>query len=70
MNKLTRKIRDNGYSLQEFCDNNLMSLRTYRRWEKEDHKSHWLLVGMVGALSISDKTLLECSAKFGDSHEN
>jgi hypothetical protein len=44
MNILTRKIRNKGYSLQEFCDLHLMSLRTYRRWEKEDIKYHSGLV--------------------------
>ena len=44
---------------------NLMSLRTYRRWEKKDHKNHNLLVGMVGALSVSKEALIECSNKFG-----
>ena len=66
MNILTKKIRNAGYSLTEFCDHNLISLRTYRRWEKEDNKSHWLLIGMVGALSISKKSMLECTNKFGD----
>jgi hypothetical protein len=47
MNILTKKIRNAGYSLTEFCDHNLISLRTYRRWEKEDHKNHKLLLDMV-----------------------
>jgi hypothetical protein len=47
MNALTKKIRNAGCSLTEFCDHNLISLRTYRRWEKEDHKNHKLLLDMV-----------------------
>jgi hypothetical protein len=47
MNVLTKKIRNAGYSLTEFCDNNLISLRTYRRWEKEGNKNHTLLLDMV-----------------------
>tara|TARA_R110000803_G_scaffold95395_5_gene163421 strand:- start:18788 stop:18988 length:201 start_codon:yes stop_codon:yes gene_type:complete len=66
MNILTKKIKNKGYSLDEFCDANLISLRTYRRWEKEDNKNHNLLVGMVGALSVSKEALIECSNKFGE----
>ena len=47
MNILTRKIKDKGYSLPEFCDKNLISLRTYRRWEKPDHVSHEKLKQMI-----------------------
>ena len=43
MNILTRKIRNKGYTLTEFCDANLISLRSYRRWEKEGHQMNvWL----------------------------
>jgi len=47
MNKLTRKIRDKGYSLDEFCKANSISLRTYRRHEKENHPKHADLVGVA-----------------------
>lgn len=66
MNILTRKIKNEGYSLSEFCENNLISLRTYRRWEKEENKNHNLLVAMVEGLSISEESLIECSNKFGE----
>ena len=33
MNKTTHAIRNKGYSLKEFCELNLISLRTYRRYE-------------------------------------
>ena len=33
MNKTTHAIRKKGYSLAEFCELNLISLRTYRRYE-------------------------------------
>lgn len=50
MNILTRKIRNKGYSLEEFCDGELISLRTYRRWEKEDHDKHLWLVHLTDKL--------------------
>jgi hypothetical protein len=43
MNTLTKKIKDKGYSLTEFCDNHRISLRSYRTYEKEDHKLHNML---------------------------
>ena len=50
MNILTRKIKDKGYSLTEFCDNHRISLRSYRTYEKEDHKLHNMLCMWVDNL--------------------
>ena len=51
MNILTKKIKNKGYSLTEFCDARLISLRTYRRWEKEDHKLHNMLCMWIDNLT-------------------
>ena len=40
MNKLTRKIKDKGYSLPEFCFAHGISLRTYRSYENTSNKNH------------------------------
>jgi len=50
MNILTRKIRNKGYSLNEFCEKQYISLRTYRRWEKPGHPKHETLVSQVNEL--------------------
>ncbi len=50
MNKLTRKIRDKGYSLEDFCAKHWISLRTYRRYEKTDNQFHDVLVEWVDKL--------------------
>jgi len=47
MNKLTRNIKNKGYSLSEFCREVGISLRTYRTYEKEDHKYHTMLLGWI-----------------------
>jgi hypothetical protein len=52
MNILTRKIRRKNYTLLEFCDYALISLRTYRRWEKEGHAMNVWLVNKVNELEI------------------
>lgn len=50
MNKLTRKIKDKGYSLPEFCKVQSICLRTYRTYEKEDHALNEMLVRWVDDL--------------------
>jgi hypothetical protein len=50
MNKLTKKIKNKGYSLTEFCDNHLISLRSYRRYENENHNGHVKLVDWIDKL--------------------
>ena len=50
MNILTKKIKNKGYSLTEFCDANLMSLRTYRRYEKESNANHAMLNRLISEL--------------------
>lgn len=44
---LTRKIRNKGYSLDEFCKLHDIALRTYRRREDETHPKHQALVNQV-----------------------
>ena len=50
MNILTRKIRNKGYTLVQFCDANLISLRTYRRWEKDSHVMNARLISKINNL--------------------
>jgi hypothetical protein len=50
MNVLTRKIRNKGYKLTEFCDANLISLRSYRRYEKENNANHAMLNRLINEL--------------------
>ncbi len=50
MNVLTRKIRNKGYSLNEFCKLQDIALRTYRRREDEGHSKHEVLVNQVNEL--------------------
>tara|TARA_R110000851_G_scaffold160243_2_gene303483 strand:- start:1557 stop:1721 length:165 start_codon:yes stop_codon:yes gene_type:complete len=50
MNVLTKKIKNKGYSLTEFCDENLISLRTYRRWENESNKNYKVLNRLIDEL--------------------
>jgi len=50
MNVLTRKIRNKGYSLYEFCKLQDIALRTYRRREHESHPKHETLVSQVNEL--------------------
>lgn len=43
MNLATKKLKDKGYTIKEFCDFHLISLRTYRRYELTDSKKYnWL----------------------------
>ena len=50
MNILTKMIRDKGYTLVQFCDASLISLRTYRRWEKNSHAMHERLISKINEL--------------------
>ena len=43
MNKLTRKIRDKGYTLNEFCHAIGYSLRWYRTHASKDNKQNELI---------------------------
>lgn len=43
MNKLTRKIRNKGYTLLEFCEHIGYSLRWYREHCKQDNKQNELI---------------------------
>ncbi len=50
MNVLTKQIKKKGYSLTEFCEMHLMSLRSYRRWEKKCHANYDVLVAYIDLL--------------------
>jgi transcriptional regulator with XRE-family HTH domain len=50
MNILTKMIRNKGYTLTQFCDVSLISLRTYRRWEKNSHAMHDRLISKIDEL--------------------
>jgi len=50
MNTLTKKIKANGYKLNEFVRVIGVSLRTYRKYEKVDHVEHDWLVGEIDKL--------------------
>lgn len=52
MNILTRKIRNKGYSLLEFCELHYISLRSYRRYEDSGHDRHGKLVKWVDELEL------------------
>ena len=52
MNKLTRRIRNKGYTLEEFCQKIGMSLRWYRTHEKEDSPKHLKLVQIIDDLEV------------------
>lgn len=50
MNPLTRKIKDKGYSLAEFCKIIDVALRTYRRREDPKSKNHHVLLDDIDEL--------------------
>jgi len=50
MNTLTRKIKNKGYNLNEFCKLQDIALRTYRAREKPSHPKHETLVSQVNEL--------------------
>ena len=56
MNVLTRKIRNKGYSLAEFCKLHDIALRTYRRREHESHVKHQELVSQVEELENKNES--------------
>ncbi len=50
MNKLTRKIRDKGYTLNEFCHAIGYSLRWYRTHASKDNKQNELIKAEIDQL--------------------
>ena len=50
MNKLTRKIRNKGYTLLEFCEAIGYSLRWYREHANKDNKQNKLIVDEIDQL--------------------
>ena len=50
MNTLTRKIKNKGYSLPEFCEIIGYSLRWYRLHEKQDNKQNELITETINKL--------------------
>ena len=50
MNNLTRKIKAKGYTLSQGVKAMGISLRTYRYYEKEDHKNHNDLIEWINEL--------------------
>lgn len=50
MNKLTRQIKNKGYTLTEFCEHIGYSLRWYRTHEKPDSSKHDVLLSKVNEL--------------------
>ncbi len=56
MNKLTIKRKQKGYSEDEMLSALGVSLRTYRRWEKPEHKmNEWLIDAVNNLESKNDK---------------
>ena len=54
MNKLTRKIRNKGYTLLEFCDHIGYSLRWYREHASKDNKQNKLINEAVDVLPVKE----------------
>ncbi len=50
MNKLTRQIRNKGYTLQEFCESIGFSLRWYRAHEHNDSRQNKMIVAHINEL--------------------
>ena len=50
MNALTRKIRDKGYTLLEFCEIIGYSLRWYREHAVKDNKQNAKIVNEINQL--------------------
>lgn len=50
MNKLTRKIRNKGYTLNEFCHAIGYSLRWYRTHADKDNKQNELIKSEIEGL--------------------
>jgi hypothetical protein len=53
MNKLTRKIRNKGYTLEQFCLAIGYSLRWYRTHCGKDNKQNELISRLVDELEIN-----------------
>ena len=54
MNRLTRKIRNKGYTLLEFCESIGFSLRWYRQHEHAENKQNSLIVEHIE--NLEDKS--------------
>lgn len=52
MNKLTRKIRNKGYTLSEFCEVIDYSLRWYRTHANKDNKQNELIKQKIEELEV------------------
>lgn len=52
MNKLTRKIRNKGYTLLEFCEVINYSLRWYRTHTNKDNKQNELIKQKIEELEV------------------
>ena len=71
MNKLTRKIRNKGYTLNEFCHAIGYSLRWYREHASKNNKQNELLVRLVDGIPPLSTNHRCTIAKLGDNnHEN
>jgi len=67
MNKLTRKIRNKGYTLNEFCHAIGYSLRWYREHASKDNKQNELIARYTDELP-SKSAMEEAFHKFSDEH--
>ena len=52
MNKLTRKIRNKGYTLLEFCEAIGYSLRWYREHVNKSNEQNDLIVDEIDKLEV------------------
>ncbi len=50
MNTATQRLKVKGYTLPQAMKALGMSLRTYRRYEKEDHELHGMLNRLINEL--------------------
>jgi hypothetical protein len=55
MNRLTRQIKDKGYSLPEFCKIICFSLRWYRTHERADNFQNEHIRDAIARLPTIDK---------------
>lgn len=65
MNRLTRKIRNKGYTLLEFCEVIGYSLRWYREHANKDNKQNKYIDSFIDVLP-SKAAIEEVSRIFGD----
>ena len=54
MNKLTRKIRDKGYTLEQFCKRIGYSMRWYREHCNKDNHQNEAIQDMIAELVVGD----------------